>query len=455
MRKLKLENIVTANDKLFFTITTKMIKTIFASFIVLSFSTGVCLAQSRLTDNETHFYVNRIPNKEVTVQLTGTKGSQDGDNLNREITSLSKSGGGIIHIKKGTYYLSDIELRSNIHIKIDADVIIEPELTGFKTGANISIFNVGNQFPVENVAITNADEDITFKNTWFTVNIPMGSYRRVNFAAFSNVKNFKISGLKISDSYTVFSAIVLNLPKNGNRNNIPVNGIVKDVLLTDAHVGYGVIQIQAGKTILCKNLDGKGGITLRVETGAKETNMVNEVTVDDIVGRNIIIRNGDAAVDLSPHRVDQGRVDVEGIIAVNSTYAVRLSAGFLDKKAGTVDHLGTFDNRSYIGDITVTGGEGAQIKSKDFQFFDCAYRSAMIKKGINPDEESYPGKSIGMIRDNSSAASGCTGGCYEVVMGKFTKTNNDFVFNNQNAVYNNMSVIGCDKIKPSYKHLKN
>jgi hypothetical protein len=431
-----------------------MIKTKLASLTVLLFSTGICIAQSRLTDNETHFYVNRIPDKEVTVQLTGAKGSQDADNLNKEITSLSKSGGGIIHIKKGTYYLSNIELRSNIHIKIDAGVVIEPDFTGIKTGANISIFDVVNQFPVENVAITNADEDDSSKNTWFTVNIPMSSYRRVNFAAFSNVKNFKISGLKITDSYTVFSAIVLNLPKNGDRNNIPVNGIVKDVLLTDAHVGYGVIQIQAGKTILCKNLDGEGGITLRIETGAKETNMVNETTVDDIVGRNIIIRNGDAAVDLSPHRVDQGRVDVEGIVAINSTYAVRLSAGFLDKKTGTVDHMGTFNKRSYIGDITVTGGVGAQIKSKDFQFFDCAYRDELIKKGMNPDEESYTGKSIGAIRDNSSVASGCTGGCYEVVMGKITKTNNDFVLNNQNAVYNSMSINGCEKITPSKKHLK-
>ena len=432
-----------------------MIKTKLASLIVLLFSTGICLAQSKLTDNETRFYVNRIPNKEVTAQLTGTKGSQDGDNFNMEITSLSKLGGGIIHIKKGTYYLSDIELRPNIHIKIDANVVIEPNLTGIKTGANISIFDVGNQFPVENVAITNADEDNTSKNAWFTVNIPKGNYRGVKFAEFGNVKNFKISGFKITDSYTVFSAIILNLPKIGDRNNIPINGIIKDVLLTDAHVGYGVIQIQAGKTILCKNLDGEGGVTLRVETGAKETNMVNEVTVDDIVGRNITIRNGDAAVDLSPHRVeDQGRVDVEGIVAVNSTYAVRLSAGFLDKKAGTVDHMGTFDKRSYIGDITVTGGEGAQIKSKDFQFFDCAYRDALIKKGMNRDEESYPGKLIGVIRDNSSAASGCTGGCYEVVMGKITKTNNDFVFNNQNFVYNSMSVKGCEKITPSKKHLK-
>ena len=58
-----------------------MIKTKLASLTVLLFSTGICIAQSRLTDNETHFYVNRIPDKEVTVQLTGAKGSQDADNL--------------------------------------------------------------------------------------------------------------------------------------------------------------------------------------------------------------------------------------------------------------------------------------------------------------------------------------------------------------------------------------
>ena len=177
---------------------------------------------------------------------------------------------------------------------------------------------------------------------------------------------------------------------------------------------------------------------------------MNIKTVDDIVGRNIIVRNGDAAFNISPHRVDQGRVDVEGVLAFNSTFAVQIAAGFLDKKTGGVENIGIFDSRSYVGDITVTGGEGAQLKSKDFRYLDCARRKEIELKCENPDNESTPGKSIGVIRTNATLASGCKngsdGGCYEINVGKISKTNNDFELSSI-YVYPNMGINGCEKTK--------
>ncbi|WP_303317264.1 hypothetical protein Q4Q34_01715 [Flavivirga abyssicola] len=383
----------------------------------------------RLTDNEDRFYENKIPSTEVIANLNGNCSPQDSDLLSQQILDVSNSGGGIIRITAGTYCFTEVVLRSNIHLKIDTDVTIQPDLVGWPSGKNLRMFLVGEDFYVENVAITNSDEDNMDPSTWFKANIPEGDYGGVRFVEYGYVKNFKFSGMSLTDSYSKFSNIVLNLPSSENVDEISRQGVVKDIVMTGMHVGYGVVQMQSGKTVLYKNLDGEGGVTLRVETGAAATNQVNEISVDDVVGRDITSRNGDAAFNMSPHRVDQGRVDIERVVSINSTHAVQIAAGFIGNKPGLIENKGTFDSRSYIGDITVTGGEGAQVKGKDFKYFDCDDRRELILRCKNPDESSTPGHSIGAIRDNAAAAGGCTGpdnGCYEVVVGDIRKKNTDF-----------------------------
>lgn len=402
----------------------------------------------RLSDNEDRFYTNKIPSKEVVANLNGNCSLQDSELLNQEIYTLSEAGGGVIRITKGTYCFAEVVLRSNIHLKIDADVTIKPNLEGWPSGKNLRMFLVGEDFYVENVAITNSDEDNDDRNTWFKADIPQGDYGGVRFIEFSNVENFKFSGMSLTDSYSRFSNIVLNLPSNENVDEIPKKGVIKNVVMTGMHVGYGVVQMQSGKSVLYKNLDGQGGVTLRVETGAAATNKVNKVTVDDVVGRNITSRSGDAAFNMSPHRVDQGRVDIEGIVAINSTHAVQIAAGFIGNKPGLIENKGTFDSRSYIGDITVTGGEGAQVKWKDFKYFDCDDRRKLILKCKNPDEESTPGHSIGVIRDNAAAEGGCTNpdnGCYEVIVGEITKTNAGFE-KEDFFIFPTNAIDGCPKV---------
>ncbi|WP_282122107.1 hypothetical protein [Algibacter mikhailovii] len=387
------------------------------------------ITSDRLTDNEDRFYVNKIPLTEIVASLKGDCSTQDSQLLNEQIEALSNAGGGVIKIQNGTYCIKSVQLRSNVHIKIDSDVVIQPDLSGNVAGKNINMFLVGENFYVENVAITNSDEDNTDPSTWFKGEIPSGDNIGVRFVEFGHVNNFKFSGLSLTDNYSRFSNIVLNLPASNNVDEASSNGVIKDVVMTGMHVGYGVVQMQTGKSVLYKNLDGQGGVTLRVETGAAATNQINKVTVNDVVGRQLTSRNGDAAFNMSPHRVDQGRVDIEGVVSINSTHAVQIAAGFIGNKPGLIERKGTFDSRSYIGNITVTGGVGAQIKSKDFKYFDCDDRRALILKCQNPDNESTQGHSIGAVRDNAAAEGGCTGpdnGCYEVVVGKITKTNTDF-----------------------------
>lgn len=405
----------------------------------------------RLSDDESRFYQNKIPNVEFSVNLNGNCSPQDSQILNEKITEVSNNGGGIIKITKGIYCFTRIFLRSNIHLKIDADVTIKPDLEGWQSGKNLAMFLVGEDFYVENVAITNTDEDNEDSSTWFKAEIPVGDYGGVRFVEFGNTKNFKFSGMSLTDTYSRFSNIVLNLPSSENVDEISEQGVVKNVVMTGMHVGYGVVQMQSGKSVLYKNLDGEGGVTLRVETGAAATNKVNKITVDDVVGRNITSRFGDAAFNMSPHRVNQGRVDIEGVVSINSTHAVQTAAGFIGDKVGLINNKGTFDSRSFIGDITVTGGDGAQIKGKDFKYFDCDDRRILINKCQNPDNESTFGKSIGAVRNNASAESGCIdpeNGCYEVIIGRITKTNTDFE-QEDFFIYPTNAIGGCGQITPA------
>ncbi|NJB81319.1 glycoside hydrolase family protein [Wenyingzhuangia aestuarii] len=390
---------------------------------------------SRLDDTEANFYTDKIKKTEKIVTLTGDNNLTDSNTLNTEIENLSQSGGGVLRVQKGTYYIRNVRLRSNIHLKFDSDVILKPYITDAEKAAktNIMMIDVGNTFFVENVAITNTDVDNIDKNTWYTVEIDgVDSSHGVRYIDASNVSNFKISGIRLTDVYSKFSKLVLNLPDNNNREEIPHKGVVKDVYMDNLHVGYGVVQMQSGIDILYRNLNGKGGVTLRCETGAQATNMVNKISVDNIVARNITIREGDAALNLSPHRVNQGRVDADGIYAYNSGYAVQIAAGWYNTKPNTIDNLGTYDEKSFIDNIVVTGGDGGQIKSKDFKYFCPDFRNIIKSRGKNLDDSSYPIKSIAVIRTNADVDFGCNeteNGCYKIGVGKVTKLNNDFLKN--------------------------
>jgi len=415
--------------------------------LVTALASMTCQAE-RLTDNEDRFYTDLIPNNELPITLTGDNSSLDSDLLNQQIIQLSADGGGTINITDGQYYLRDIRLKSNVHLEFTSNSTLLPFLDESASGKNIIMFHMGNQQHVENVAVTTNKNQADSEDTsqWLSVNIPAGDYNGVKVFEVSDATNFKLSGIKINDTYSKFSGIVLNLPDSLKIAAIPTKGIVKNVSIDNAHVGYGLVQTQTGRTVLFKNLAGKGGVTLRLETGVREVNLVNVGTLNDIVGRKIKIVNGDTAMVTSPHRVDQGIIDVEDITAINSTYAIRVAKGFLDNKPGTVDNLGSFDSRSYIGGITVQGGELAQIKGKDLPFFACEERNLMRTSCRYPDFESYPGRSIGVINDIASEASGCIGGedegCYDIIYGSITKLNDQFL-HTENFTLDSMKIKSC------------
>jgi hypothetical protein len=178
--------------------------------------------------------------------------------------------------------------------------------------------------------------------------------------------------------------------------------------------------LRAGKRILFRNLDCEGGVALRIESGIPMKIQEKEATIDQIVGRNIRLRNGRAALMMSPHRIEQGRVDVSGITAINSQYALVLENGFYDRK-GDVENLGTFSSDSYVGGFKqVVGGYGAQITRKYWTLYPCD-EQLLLKENFtsSPDHESAVGRSIAVIGYTSHPNHGCNcgsqpQGCYTV-----------------------------------------
>lgn len=387
------------------------------------------------SEDEANYYVDRISDQSFAIEdltgnsLDGQQSSHDSDLLNRALTKLSKEGGGVLLLRKPAdaahIYLRDIVMTSNVHLKIAPDIVIRPFFGAGARGGpkSVNIFELGRSGAIENFAITPMDEDSADRADWYTVDIPNGRDKGVRIVNAVAVENFKLSGMKVKDSFTKFSNITFNSAGAAARGigKMPYNGIVKNMVTDNNHVGYGLVQTRSAINMLYKNLDSGGGVTLRLESG--QVTKTAEASLDGIVGRDIVTRNGAAALTLSPHRITQGIIDVRGISAINSTHAVQIAAGFFDRKKNGVDNLGTFDSRSTIGDIRLfEGGQTSQVKSKNFGAYSCEVQADIRARYAALGQESVPGPSIAVVRDNADPAFGCQPdrtarrpqGCYTV-----------------------------------------
>lgn len=355
----------------------------------------LCGIHPTLAQKETDFYKETWENG-VEVNLVdsyGTSGSDERDDsqkLQQAIDELTlQPDGGKIIIPYGKYYLSNVALKSNVHLAIDSGTVIRPTTPGFVITVgkdtdvvkNVSIRGVGGMFIMD---FTGVESGI--------------STTGINC---QNVDTFLIANMLTVDNYTVHSSIRFNMAEYNGGYFIARNGVVKNIDNTAAHVGYGTIQVGAGRNILFKDLDGDGGVTLRLESGAGGLDLLG-ATVFDIFARNITGRNGNCALMISPHAMKNGIVDADSIVSYSSRCAVWIPKG--DTRNG--DTPGYYSDSSSVSNITAYWGTTAQNKYGHFKMIPCPYRHLIEEEKLPDGKAAYGPASAAVIYEASGKGTG-------------------------------------------------
>lgn len=345
------------------------LRNVFALFLIGSIS----IAAKAQMDKESNFYTE-VKNKGIVKNLVkdykvGLDYDASGTSkLQSAVDEISGKGGGTIIIPKGNYAFTAISIKSNVHIVIDKKAVLQLKPEPKKN----AIFLMGekNKPTVKNVSITCSDEKakyiVDFEHS--------GDEPAV--VALGNVENFMIAGFEVKDFYTKFSSIRMGIDVYNGTYYYPTNGVVKNCSTINSHYGYGLIQSQAARNILFKDLSGIGGVTLRLETGARDVNNLQVGGNHSIVARNISCKNGNAAVMISPHALQNGTVDIDGVLGESCGFALRIEKGYIATKYDKSDKIkaGAYE-KIVATNIKGIYGVEAQLKSKHFKYMPCALRS--------------------------------------------------------------------------------
>ncbi len=229
-----------------------------------------------------------------------TFSNQSGDDSGRLRTLIrdNRSTGAIITFLNSNtpYELGNINLEDNIHIRFNDNVHILQSAQGnvFRlAGENTSV-----------VGRTNSRAVIEAMRS--------GRIRFRAALATSLAQNFLIQSLNIIEKRTTFTPIeTTGTSANGTIRNITVQG-------EGSTGGWGLLQMQGGRNIDLINLNGLGGYTARLEQ-----NEPFGRRYDDIVGRNLICRNGRAPIALFPNQPN-GSVDFRRLRGNRSAFSADL-----------------------------------------------------------------------------------------------------------------------------------
>jgi len=323
-----------------------------------------------------------IKNLKTDFGATGQGVENDSARLQAAIDEVSRGGGGIVRIPAGEYFLTNVSMKSNVHLEIDPHAVLKPYLKN--ATKSVSLFNLGiDTGTIENVSIRGVGGRYTVRLPKFEPGIRVFS--------FKSVRNFLVSDVNIEDSLTKFACFQFGMEASSKTGVWrPTAGTIANANVTGAAYGYGLVQIQAAESVRFENLSGTGGTTLRMETGEKRMNDAQIGGMDNIVGRNISCTDGNAAVMISPHSMKNGVVTVDGVKSVGCGFGVRIANGFISTKYATPNlQPGSFAAGSSVRNLDATFGLKAQLKSKHFK-----YVPAPLKQLIQDQKESEDGESV-------------------------------------------------------------
>ncbi|HUU90011.1 MAG TPA: glycosyl hydrolase family 28-related protein [Phycisphaerae bacterium] len=290
--------------------------------------------------------------------VDGKGAGNDSAKLQQAIDDVAHEGGGRVLVPKGIYHVAGVDLRSDVHLLFDKGAIVHPYIEG--SVQKMTMFHMGvNCDRVVNTSIRGVGGQ-------FTVQIPKRS-PGMTVIRCAYVKNFLISNIRINDARSVYSSLAFGLSgPNGRLEGYPEDGTVENASAYDSHYGYGLVQTQAAKSVLFRNLYSEGGVALRLETGWNRMNDLQVGGVQDITGKNIFAKNGHCAVLAGPHAMQNGVITVDGIRSESCGFAVKVGGGYVNKHQKNPNiRPGTFAAGSSLKNIHAVFGTNAQLKDKD------------------------------------------------------------------------------------------
>ena len=257
------------------------------------------------------------------------------ETFQKAIDDLAAQGGGRLIVPKGTYRLAGIRLRSNIHLLIKNDTVIKPY---WPEGTKTVVFLLDAERPANKRKMTPEQEKTFIENVsirglggrWI-VDYSDREHKQgegVRAVLAKMVRNFLIADLDVKDNFTTYCGITLTpLQTKSETKDWPVSratdGTVRNCRIFNASPGYGLTQLHGAQSVHFENIYAKGGVTLRLETGAVGL----KTGVYDITAKNVVNEDGRCAVMLGPHSAINGVVKVDGVLSKSSTYAVTIGKG--------------------------------------------------------------------------------------------------------------------------------
>ncbi len=312
--------------------------------------------------------------------------------LQKAIDAVSKDGGGKLIIPKGTYCFADVYMKSNVHILVSKDAVLKPYWGG-KDKIAMLYFDVNEKRIIKDVSAPRFIENCSLRGLDGQFNVEyseldMKSTRfGIRFIIAGNVKNFYIADFIANDCFTTYCAATFVPSKiKGSLDwevSRPTQGEMRNCAIYNAHPGYGLVQLHGSRDVYFEDLYAKGGVTLRLETGANTP----YIGVYDIKAKNIVSENGRSALMMGPHIAQNGTVTVDGLKSISSSFALTVGKGFtVGKHTNDPDaKVGRFSDDCAIHNIEAIYGTQAQVKGQVAYMYDPEQYKELTYDNRQPD----------------------------------------------------------------------
>lgn len=336
--------------------------------------------------------------------------------VQKAIDDLAAQGGGRLVVPKGTYRLSGVYLKSNVHMLIEKDTVIKPY---WPKGTKVVVFILDVQHATNWRELTPGQakqyiENVSIRGLGGRFIVDYSDRGRqkdegIRAVMGKMVRNFLISDMDVRDSFTVHCGITLS-PTYSFAKDVKewavsraTDGTIRNCRIFDASPGYGLAQLHGAQTVHFKDIYAKGGVALRLETGA----VGPQTAVYDITAENVTCENGRCAVMFGPHSAMNGAVNVDGVTAISCTYAVSIGLGGVKKAQLEIEPdatEGVFADGSTVRNIRAVFGRKAQVKTHAMLHIPEEYYDDL---DLRWEDKFFEGPSIGGVKDT-------TGGHYRV-----------------------------------------